>query len=190
MTFLIVVGCGAILALAASACYLWHLLRDFPLIRRIINLLMPLSQIALVACAYAMRPYFELGDAIALLAAVTGIICACLNPLFFRSLLAAERAETEAERANLLESQVTAQEQYTLLMQRTQAEAEQVRAELDRELTAVEQALAANDLAAAREHLGGAVYAVRTPEAPTASTRWWRPSSRPRRHGAASRASI
>lgn len=159
-------GCCAIIALAISACYLWHQLRTFPVARRIINLLMPLSQISLVACAYAMRPFSEFGDAIALLAATTGIVCACLNPLFFRSLLAAERAEAEAERANLLESQVTAQEQYTLLMQRTRDEAELVRRELDHELAAIEGALAVNDLEAAREHLDGAVHTVRAPKMP------------------------
>lgn len=166
MTMLRALGAAAVLSLTVSACYLWRLLRDMPLSRRLVNLLMPASQIVLVACAYALRPYFAAWNVVALLAALTGMVCAGLNPLFFRSLLAAERADVEAERADLLESQVAAQEHYALLMRRTQGEAERVREELDRELAGVEEALVAGDAESARAHLEGAVGAMRPPAAP------------------------
>lgn len=164
MTAIVALGAGAVVALCCSAAYLWRLLRTLPLSRRIINLLMPLSQIAFVICSFMLRPYFVHWNLIAFLAAVTGVICAALNPMFFKSLLDAERADIEAERAALLEDQVAAQEHYVLLMQQTQREAARIRTELDAELAGVEEALDADDAASAQAHLAGAVHAVRTPQ--------------------------
>lgn len=164
MTAIVALGAGAVVALCCSAAYLWRLLRTLPLSRRIVNLLMPLSQIAFVICSFMLRPYFVHWNLIAFLAAVTGIICAALNPMFFKSLLDAERADIEAERAALLEDQVAAQEHYVLLMQQTQREAARIRTELDAELAGVEEALDAGDAASAQAHLAGAVHAVRTPQ--------------------------
>lgn len=56
-----VLGAAAIAALLASAAYLWRLLRDFPISRRLVNLLMPASQIGLVVCAFALRPFLPSG---------------------------------------------------------------------------------------------------------------------------------
>ena len=164
MTAIVALGAGAVVALCCSAAYLWRLLRTLPLSRRIVNLLMPLSQIAFVICSFMLRPYFVHWNLIAFLAAVTGIICAALNPMFFKSLLDAERADIEAERAALLEDQVAAQEHYVLLMQQTQREAARIRTELDAELAGVEEALDAGDAASAQAHLAGAAHAVRTPQ--------------------------
>ncbi len=161
----IVLGAIAVGALAVSAAYLMHLLRALPLSRRLLNLLMPASQIAFVVCAYSLRPYFGHWQTMALSAALMGIACATLNPLFFRTLLAAERADREAERAELLEGQIAAQKHYDLLMRRMRNEADQVRADLDRELAGIEHALAAGDTDALQAHLNGATFAVRTPEA-------------------------
>ena len=164
MNSLIVLGAISVGALAASAAYLVHLLRALPLSRRLLNLLMPTSQIAFVVCAYSLRPYFAHWQTMALSAALMGIACAALNPLFFRTLLAAERADREAERAELLEGQIAAQKHYDLLMRRMHDEADQVRADLDRELAGIECALAAGDTDALQAHLNGATFAVRTPE--------------------------
>ena len=164
MTPLSISGGAAVVALACSAAYLWHLLRELPLSRRIINLLMPASQIAFVACSFALKAYFSHGDLIVALAASTGIICAALNPMLFRGLLDAEQADMEAERAKLLEDQVTAQRHYALLMQQAECEAMRIRAELDAELAGVERALAQGDIVSAQEHLAEAAYAVRTPD--------------------------
>lgn len=164
MTAIVALGAIAVVALCCSAAYLWRLLRALPLSRRIVNLLMPLSQIAFVVCSFMLRPYFIHWSMIAFLAAVTGIICAALNPMFFKSLLDAERADIEAERATLLEDQVAAQEHYVLLMQQTRREAARIRTELDAELAGVEEALDAGDAASAQAHLAGAVHAVRTPQ--------------------------
>ena len=164
MTPLTIFAGAAILALACSAAYLWHLLHELPPSRRMLNLLMPLSQTAFVACSFALKPYFAYGDLIVLLAALTGTVCAALNPMLFKSLLDAERADLEAERAALLEDQVTAQRHYALLMQQSEREAKRIRTELDAELAGVEQALALGDAAAVQKHLTGAAHAVRTPE--------------------------
>ena len=165
MNSLIVLGAIAVGALAVSAMYLMHLLRALPLSRRLLNLLMPASQIAFVVCAYSLRPYFAHWQTMALSAALMGIACAALNPLFFRTLLAAEHADREAERAELLEGQIAAQKHYDLLMRRMRNEADQVCADLDRELAGIERALAAGDTDALQAHLNGATFAVRTPEA-------------------------
>ena len=164
MTPLTIFAGIAILALTCSAAYLWHLLHELPPSRRMLNLLMPLSQTAFVACSFALKPYFAYGDLIVLLAALMGTVCAALNPMLFKSLLDAERADLEAERAALLEDQVTAQRHYALLMQQSEREAKRIRTELDAELAGVEQALALGDAAAVQKHLTGAAHAVRTPE--------------------------
>lgn len=165
MNSLIVLGAIAVGALAVSAAYLMHLLRALPLPRRLLNLLMPASQIAFVVCAFSLRPYFGHWQTMAFSAALMGIACAALNPLFFQTLLAAERADREAERAELLEGQIAAQKHYDLLMRRMRNEADRVRADLDRELAGIEQALAIGDTDALQTHLNGATFAVRTPEA-------------------------
>lgn len=165
MNSLIVLGAIAVGALAVSAAYLMHLLRALPLLRRLLNLLMPASQIAFVVCAFSLRPYFGHWQTMAFSAALMGIACAALNPLFFQTLLAAERADREAERAELLEGQIAAQKHYDLLMRRMRNEADRVRADLDRELAGIEQALATGDTDALQTHLNGATSAVRTPEA-------------------------
>ncbi len=165
MNSIIVLGAIAVGALAVSAAYLMHLLRALPLSRRLLNLLMPASQIAFVVCAFSLRPYFGHWQTMAFSAALMGIACAALNPLFFRTLLAAERADREAERAELLEGQIAAQEHYDLLMRRMHDEADQVRADLDRELAGIEHALATGNTDALQAHLNGATFAVRTPEA-------------------------
>lgn len=164
MNIIYALGAVSFGALAVSTVYLWWLLRELPLARRAVNLLMPASQILFVASAFLLRPHFAAWEAVALLAAAMGVVCACLNPLFFRSLLDAERAGIEAERAALLEDQVAAQEHYALLMRRTQAESDRVRTELDAQLAQVEAALAADDDAAALTHLAGAAEVVRTPD--------------------------
>ncbi|MBM6908299.1 MULTISPECIES: GHKL domain-containing protein [Collinsella] len=164
MNIVYALGAVSFGALAVSTVYLWWLLRELPLARRAVNLLMPASQILFVASAFLLRPHFAAWEAVALLAAAMGVVCACLNPLFFRSLLDAERAGIEAERAALLEDQVAAQEHYALLMRRTQAEGDRVRTELDAQLAQVEAALATGDDAAALTHLAGAAEVVRTPD--------------------------
>ena len=164
MNVVYTLGAVSLGALVISTVYLWHLLRELPLARRAVNLLMPASQIIFVASAFLLRPHFAAWEAVALLAAAMGVVCACLNPLFFRSLLDAERAGIEAERAALLEDQVAAQEHYALLMRRTQAEGDRMRTELDAQLAQVEAALATGDDAAALTHLAGAAEVVRTPD--------------------------
>ena len=110
-----VLGAAAIAALLASAAYLWRLLRDFPISRRLVNLLMPASQIGLVVCAFALRPFFAQWDTVAAVVVPVGIAGAALNPFFFKGLLEAENAEIEADRVAFLEDQVATQEQYAAL---------------------------------------------------------------------------
>lgn len=157
-------GAIAIAALVASAGCLWRLLRDIPASRRLIDLLMPASQIVLVICPYALMPYFPHWDAIAILMAPMGVACAFLNPLFFRELRDAERAEIEADRVSFLEKQMAAQEQYAAHADRTQEEALHMRRELDARLARVEKALALGNGNAARKLAVCAEWAMRTPK--------------------------
>lgn len=156
-----VLGEAAIAALLASAAYLWRLLRDFPISRRLVNLLMPASQIGLVVCAFALRPFFAQWDTVAAVVVPVGIAGAALNPFFFKGLLEAENAEIEADRVAFLEDQVATQEQYAALMRRTRQDAVRVRRELDAELVGVEEALAAGDGAKVRAHIAGAERVMR-----------------------------
>lgn len=166
MTAVEVLGAVSAGSLAISGCYLWRVLRDIPASRRVVDLLVPASQLAFVACAYSLGPYFEKWYVIAALAAVSGILCSFLNPLFFRSLLAAERAGIEAERADMLESQLLAQRHYSLLMERMDHEGRAVRRLLDRELALVESSLRSGDVEGALSHLEGATGTVRAPGPP------------------------
>lgn len=97
---LCLLGAASVVLLLASAAYLWRLLRDIPVSRRVVNMLMPTSQIILVICAFALKPYFEWWDVAALLVSFVGIAGAFLNLLFFKGLLDAEKADAEADRAS------------------------------------------------------------------------------------------
>lgn len=156
-------GAVSVAALLASAAYLWRLLGDIPVSRRLVNMLMPASQIGLVACAFALRPFFSHWDVMAAVVVPVGIVGAILNPLFFKGLLDAERAETEAERVAFLEDQVATQEQYAALAKRRRAAAARVRNGLDAQLARVEEALAAGDSAAACARVADAERMMRAP---------------------------
>ena len=115
---LCLLGAASVVLLLASAAYLWRLLRDIPVSRRVVNMLMPASQIILVICAFALKPYFEWWDVAALLVSFVGIAGAFLNLLFFKGLLDAEKADAEADRVSFLEDQIALQEQYAALAER------------------------------------------------------------------------
>lgn len=157
-------GAVSVAALLASGAYLWRLLRGVPLGRRLADLLMPASQIALVACVFALRSYFAHWETIALAVVPMGIVAAILNPLFFKGLLGAERAEAEARRVAFLEDQLSTQRQYAALMQRTREEAAHVRVALDALLARIGKALAAGDAETVRSRIAAAEQALRLPQ--------------------------
>lgn len=156
-------GAVSVAALLASAVYLWRMLRDIPVSRRLINMLMPASQIGLVACAFALRPFFSHWDVMAAVVVPVGIVGAILNPLFFKGLLDAERAEAEAERVAFLEDQVAMQEQYAALAKRRRDAGARVRSGLDAQFARVEEALASGDSAAACARVADAERTMRAP---------------------------
>lgn len=156
-------GAIAVMALVATAVYLWFLLRDFSLARRAANLLLPVSQLACVIYAICMAVSYEWSESSALFVAVVGIVCAVCDPLLYRTMLRAERVERERQRARLLEEQVEAQAGHLAQARRAEAQAADVRQRLDDELALLDQALASGDDAAAREHLVGAEKLVSAP---------------------------
>lgn len=161
---LYILGAASVVLLLASAVHLWRLLRDIPASRRVVNMLMPASQIILVLSAFALEPYFEWWGVAALLVSFVGIGGAFLNLLFFKGLLAAEQADAEADRVAFLEEQLALQEQYAALAERRRDAAVRVRSNLDAQLARVEEALAAGDSAAACAHVTDAERAIRAPQ--------------------------
>lgn len=149
-------GAVSVAALLASGVYLWHQLIDVSVPHRLANMIMPASQIALVACVYALKPYFAHWEMIALVVAPMGIVGALLNPLFFKGLLDAERAGAEAERVAFLEDQLATQGQYAVLAQQNWEESANVRAKLDNQLALIEEAIAAGDVQRARMQIADA----------------------------------
>lgn len=161
---LCLLGAASVASLLASAAYLWRLLRDIPISRRVVNMLMPASQIILVICAFALKPYYEWWDVAALLVSFVGIAGAFLNLLFFKGLLDAEKADAEAERVSFLEDQLALQEQYAALAESRRDAAARVRHDLDAQLARVEEALAAGDSEAACAHVADANRAICAPQ--------------------------
>lgn len=163
MTSVYVLGAVSVAALSGAAAYLWHLLADFPLRRRLVNLLLPLSQLVCVAHALVLAGSYEYGPTASVLSSVVGIACAVFDPLLYRSLLGAERVELERERARFLEEQVELQARHLERARAAEGEAQEIRGRLDHELALLEDALrdGSPDEIAAR--LDGAEQLVRSP---------------------------
>lgn len=155
----------ALAALAVSAAYLWWLLRAVPLASRIVNLLLPASQILCVAYGLNMVGVYETGAFSGAVTALVGLACAVCNPLLYRSVLRAEQVETERERTRFLEERVAAQRHHLRTARRAEEEAADIHTRLDAQLVQLEGALGAQDGAAARARLADAEGVVRAPGA-------------------------
>ena len=156
-------GTISVASLAVVTVLLWRLLRDLPTRRRLANLCLPLSQILCVVHAMALSGEYVYGAASAVLSSVLGIACAICDPLLYRSLLQAERAHLERERAEFLESQVRLQERHLAEAREARREASAVRERLDDELSRLERALRTGSAEEVRECLAGAERAVESP---------------------------
>lgn len=136
---------ASLIALAGSAVYLWHLLRELPPVRRAANLLFPLSQMLVVGFMLSAALRYGLGTETLLLTSGMGLCFVVLDPVLFKSLLTAERAEREAELARLMEEQLAAQREHTRLVARMAEQAGELRAAYLTQVTDIERALNAND---------------------------------------------
>ncbi len=164
MTVAYVLCAAALAALAVTTARLWSMLAEVAPARRMLNMLYPASQMLAVAFAVWLVGAYAFGRDAAVFVALLGMVCAVLDPVLFRSVLTAERADREAARARLLEEQVAAQKRHADLAQRGAAQADELRVKLLRELEGLEAALAAGDVARADGALAGAEYVVRPPE--------------------------
>ena len=150
-------------ALMLSAAYLWHALRDVPVTRRLGNLLLPGSQLLCVLALFTIAQPGGFWEVPVCMASAIGIVSALGNLSLYRSAWDAENLEYEQERTRLLEEQVVAQKRADERMAVATAEAREIRTQLLRELSWVEEALEHADGAAARDHLAGASELLAAP---------------------------
>ncbi len=147
--------------LVVMAGHLWYLLREFPLYRRLANLLYPLSQLAIAVYAIWAGYTYGLDTYIVVIVAVCALGCAVYDLVLFRGLLTAECKDFAARRARLLEEQVAAQ---TAHLERLTADldvAQRIRSDMVDRLDEVQEALRAGDADEARRRLAAAAEVVR-----------------------------
>lgn len=151
----------SVAALVAVMGYLWWLLRAFPLYRRLVNLLYPLSQLAIALYALWAEYVYDLETFVVVLTAVCGVACAIYDLVLFRGLLTAERRDIVAHEAQLLEQQVDAQERHLESIAGDARTALQIRRGMAARLEEVQAALRAGDAEVARASLDAAAQIVR-----------------------------
>lgn len=142
----------SMLALLGSGAYLWHFLDELPPKRRALNLLYPLSQLLVVGFLLATSLRYKLAAA-AIMGTVLALAFVVLDPILFKSLLAAERAGREAELVRLLKGQVKAQQEHACLMAISANNAQELRGRFCKQVAHIEQALANGDAPAAKAQL-------------------------------------
>lgn len=151
---------AAVLANVAAGAYLLVLLRHVPLSRRMMNLLVPVSQVFVVGFAWGSVIWLGYGAEYVAVVSIVALGCAAYDPVLFRGIVAAEEREAAREFAREVESVTDAQREHLARAVEAAAEAEALRRELIEGFGAVERALASGDAAGACDLLDDLVRSV------------------------------
>lgn len=128
-------------------------LRGIPAFRRWVNLLFPLSQIAIVSFLFSYMINYNLPLWLFGLTAGMGVLCGMGDLFLFKALLAAEQKEIAEERVRLLEEQIVVQEHYYDRLAEDVKEAQAIRENIIAELKEAERLLQSEELGEATQQL-------------------------------------
>ena len=118
---------AAAVALACFALPLWLAARPLSLRRRLLSLLCPASQVAIVALAHVAAREGAIRAASALAVAVLALACAVLDIMVVRALVEAEQADAARRQAKVAQEQRAAQSEHLRVLGREQREASKLR---------------------------------------------------------------
>ena len=155
-----VLGCAAVAALAVSAVFLWRRLGGLDARKKLIYMLVPAAQAAIVVYAEVAAGVYADAAVVSLAISVLGIAQAALDPLLARGLATAESADEAASLAVAAQEQLAAQQSHLERSRAGQAELDARRAQLHARFAQVAGLLEAGDFDAARAALDSAEQAI------------------------------
>lgn len=126
---------------------------DVPLRRRFVNLLYPLSQLAILAFLGGCFVHFELPWWTGAVVAALAVACSAGNVALFKALYAAERRDIARTRMRLLQEQVELQRAHAEELSRDIAASQESLARVDAELARAAEQLARREAPAASQTL-------------------------------------
>ena len=158
---------GSTLVVAAVlTCFavpLWLVARPLSLRRRLVSLLCPASQVAVVALAHGAVRAGAIADASALAVSVLSLTCAALDVAVVRALVEAEGAAAARQQVRTAQEQLAAQREHLRTLARAQDEASELRSHTAEMLDAVSEALARGERDCALELLRAGEAAAGSP---------------------------
>ena len=178
------------LAVACLSVPLWLTARPLSACRRVMSLVCPASQVAVVALTYAAARVGLIMEASALAVAALSLVCVALDVRVVRALVEAEGADAARQRVQAAQEQLSAQREHLRTLARAQGEASELRGRTAGMFAAVAAALARGERDRALEMLREgeelAASPVRSPARtpsprrcsqprPRAATRWASP---------------
>lgn len=148
------------LCYAALLAYLWHMLRAYPLHRRVLDLLYPVSQVAMVLCAGVACILSGKGALYAQIAIGAGAACMLCDLALFRAIAAAEERDAQAWRSRMLEEQLRAQRFRYEQAAHLAHEADEIERDANSRLRSIAGAIDAGDIEDACALIAQAIDAV------------------------------
>lgn len=115
------------LAVACLSVPLWLTARPLSARRRVMSLVCPVSQVAVVALTYAAARVGLIMEASALAVAALSLVCVALDVRVVRALVEAEGADAARQRVQAAQEQLSAQREHLRTLARAQGEASELR---------------------------------------------------------------
>ncbi len=156
----VILACAAVAALVASGVFLWLRLGALDARKKLVYMLVPAAQAAIVVYAAIAAGVYADGVVVSLVISALGIVQAALDPLLARGLAAAESADEAAELARAAQSQLEAQKAHLSRSRAGQADLDARRAHLRAEFSQVVELLEAGNVDAAQAVLVSAEQAI------------------------------
>ena len=141
------------LAVACLSVPLWLTARPLSARRRVMSLVCPASQVAVVALTYAAARVGLIMEASALAVAALSLVCVALDVRVVRALVEAEGADAARQRVQAAQEQLSAQREHLRTLARAQGEASELRGRTAGMFAAVAAALARGERDRALEML-------------------------------------
>lgn len=141
------------LAVAGLSVPLWLTARPLSARRRVMSLVCPASQVAVVALTYAAARVGLIMEASALAVAALSLVCVALDVRVVRALVEAEGADAARQRVQAAQEQLSAQREHLRTLARAQGEASELRGRTAGMFAAVAAALARGERDRALEML-------------------------------------
>ena len=141
------------LAVACLSVPLWLTARPLSARRRVMSLVCPASQVAVVALTYAAARVGLIMEASALAVVALSLVCVALDVRVVRALVEAEGADAARQRVQAAQEQLSAQREHLRTLARAQGEASELRGRTAGMFAAVAAALARGERDRALEML-------------------------------------